>query len=224
MSNVQVSDIILIKRKNSLKDVVSKRLVNSHHMFLVLSVNSNKLGVSIISSQMRKVCSRFPFNIPLMDWSSEGLDKPSFVCLDTKGYVSRNDVYKVVGRISTDDLSRVTSKLPKVKVRKIIEAVSKSSGLCYDDWGSVDKDELKNFVVSKDSDSVAKKIFLKVDSDWREHPDYGLSYPIADKKGNIYRYGLSSAKTYAEANNERGVLNKLKKLYKEFNLEWSEPS
>lgn len=224
MSNVQVSDIILIKRNNSLKDVVSKRLVNSHHMFLVLSVNSSKLGVSIISSQMRKVCSRFPFNIPLMDWSSEGLDKPSFVCLDTKGYVSKKDVYQVVGRISTDDLSRVTSKLPKVKVRKIIEAVSKSSGLCYDDWVSVDKDELKNFVVSKDSDSVAKKIFLKVDSDWREHPDSGLSYPVADKKGNIYRYGLSSAKTYAEANHEYDVLSKLKKLYKEFNLEWSEPS
>ena len=45
-----------------------------------------------------------------------------------------------------------------------------------------------------------------------------------DKKGNIYRYGLSSAKTYAEANHEHDVLSKLKKLYKEFNLEWSEPS
>lgn len=224
MSSVNVSDIILVKRKNSLKDPVSRRLVSSRHMFLVLSVSSNKLGVSIISSQMRKVCNRFPFNIPLKDWRSEGLDKPSFVCLDTKGSISVKDVYKVVGHISSDDRDRILKVLYQVRVRKVIEAVTRSSDLCYDDWGSVDKDELKNFVVSKDSGSVAKKIFLKVDSDWREHPDSGLSYPIADKKGNIYRYGLASAKTYAEANHDNDVLSKLKKLYKEYNLEWSDPS
>ena len=224
MSSVGVSDIILVKRKNSLRDPVSRRLVSSRHMFLVLSVSSNKLGVSIISSQIRKVCDRFPFNIPLKDWRSEGLDKPSFVCLDTKGSISVKDVYRVVGHISSDVKDRILKVLYQVRVRKVIEAVTRSSDLCYDDWGSVNKNELKDFVVSRGSDSLAKKIFLKVEPDWREHPDSGLSYPIADKKGRVYRYGLSSAKTYAESNNEQDVLDKLKKLYKEYNLEWGEPS
>lgn len=148
MSSVGVSDIILVRRNNSLRDPVSRRLVSSRHMFLVLSVSSSKLGVSIISSQMRKVCDRFPFNIPLKDWRSEGLDKPSFVCLDTKGSISVKDVYKVVGRISSDDRDRILKVLYQVRVRKVIEAVTRSSDLCYDDWGSVDKDELKDFVVS----------------------------------------------------------------------------
>lgn len=84
-------------------------------------------------------------------------------------------------------------------------------------WGGVDKDELLKYVIN--NPKKAKDIYLKIEPNWEEDPTNRLSYPIADKSGTIYRYALSSAMTYAKANNETQVINKLKKLYKQFNLD-----
>lgn len=89
--------------------------------------------------------------------------------------------------------------------------------LSYKPWGDVDKSELIKFVI--DNPDKAKDIFLKIDKNWQEDPYNRLSYPIADKNGTVYRYGLSSALAYAKANNETEVINKVEKLYKEYNIQ-----
>ena len=99
-------------------------------------------------------------------------------------------------------------------VEASVESIYETKGLSDKPWGDVDKSELLKAVMDKPS--LAKKIYLKVEPDWQEKPSERLSYPIADKSGTVYRYGLASAMTYAKANNETEVINKLKKLYKEY--------
>lgn len=65
---------------------------------------------------------------------------------------------------------------------------------------------------------MADKIYLKIEKDWQDNPREKLSYPIADKNGTVYRYGLSSALTYAKANNETEVVKKVKALYKKYGI------
>lgn len=83
-------------------------------------------------------------------------------------------------------------------------------------WGDVDKDELLKFVINHPK--MADKIYLKIEKDWQDNPREKLSYPIADKNCTVYRYGLSSALTYAKANNETEVIKKVKALYKKYNI------
>lgn len=83
-------------------------------------------------------------------------------------------------------------------------------------WGDVDKDELLQFVINHPE--KADKIYLKIEKDWQDNPREKLSYPIADKNGTVYRYGLSSALTYAKANNETEVVKKVKALYKKYGI------
>ena len=83
-------------------------------------------------------------------------------------------------------------------------------------WGDVDKDELLKFVINHPK--MADKIYLKIEKDWQDNPREKLSYPIADKNGTVYRYGLSSALTYAKANNETEVVKKVKALYKKYGI------
>ena len=83
-------------------------------------------------------------------------------------------------------------------------------------WGDVDKDELLKFVINHPK--MADKIYLKIEKDWQDNPRERLSYPIADKNGTVYRYVLSSALTYAKANNETEVVKKVKDLYKKYNI------
>lgn len=83
-------------------------------------------------------------------------------------------------------------------------------------WGDVDKDELLKFVINHPK--MADKIYLKIEKDWKDNPREKPSYPIADKNGTVYRYGLSSALTYAKANNETEVVKKVKALYKKYGI------
>lgn len=84
-------------------------------------------------------------------------------------------------------------------------------------WGSVDKTELLKYVINHPE--KAKDVYIKIGKNWQEDPYNRLSYPIADKNGTVYRYGLSSALAYAKANNETEVVSKVKKLYKKFGID-----
>lgn len=109
-------------------------------------------------------------------------------------------------------------KKDKISQRRVIESsIYESKGLSEKPWGDVDKSELLKAVIDKPS--LAKKIYLKIEPNWQEKPSERLSYPIADKNGTVYRYALSSAMTYAKANNETEVINKLKKLYKQYGID-----
>ena len=104
-----------------------------------------------------------------------------------------------------------------ITVDKSKDAMSETS------WGSVNKTELRKKVLdAKNYKSLVKDVYLIVEEGWEEAPSSKLKYPIMEIKGNkaVYnRYGLASALSYAEANNETEVVNKVKSLYKQLDIE-----
>lgn len=91
-------------------------------------------------------------------------------------------------------------------------------------WGDVDKSQLKkDCLMAKNYKAVCKSVFLKLEDGWdTDGKETALGYPVMQKSGDkvIYnRYALSSAKAYAEKNNESAVLAKVNAIYKKLGLD-----
>lgn len=93
-------------------------------------------------------------------------------------------------------------------------------------WGQIDKSELRKRVIeAKNFKTIAKDIFLDLREGWEEGKESALKYPVMEIEGNTAYYNrgaLGSAKGYAEKNNEEEVLDKLKAIYKNLDLEFED--
>ena len=93
-------------------------------------------------------------------------------------------------------------------------------------WGQIDKSELRKRVIeAKNFKTIAPKVFLDLREGWEEGKMGALKYPVMEIENDTLYYNrgaLASAKGYAEKNNEEEVLNKLKKIYDKFDLEFEE--
>lgn len=115
------------------------------------------------------------------------------------------------------DMLEARRKDPNSIANRRRRNVQESAKISDKPWGSVDKDELLQAVLDKPS--LAKKVYMKIEPNWQEDPKSRLSYPVADKNGTVYRYGLASALTYAKANNETEVIKKVEKMYKQYGID-----
>ncbi len=90
-------------------------------------------------------------------------------------------------------------------------------------WGNVDKTSLMHKVLNASNyKSLVHDIYLKVDEGWEDHPSSSLHYPVMQINGGkaVYnRYGLSSALQRAEAQNESGVVSKVRGIYNKLGLD-----
>lgn len=93
--------------------------------------------------------------------------------------------------------------------------------LSDDEWNSDGID--KKVANAKNSNSVVNDIFLFVPEGWQEAPSK-LKYPVMqiDRDYNAFynRKALASARSYATKYKEKSVIAKLKKIYKDLDLEW----
>lgn len=89
-------------------------------------------------------------------------------------------------------------------------------------WGDVDKEVLRNKVMSaKNKSTLVKDVYLLVESGWEDAPSEHLKYPVMELVGDTFYYNsgaLSSALAYAKQENETIVISKVEKLYKKFKL------
>lgn len=136
---------------------------------------------------------------------------PSKILL-TKKNKTEKDVSKE-SFIKKEELG--TGKL--LKVDKSKESISDST------WGNEDKSALKkDCLKSPNYKTICKDVFMEVDENGlKEGNESDLKYPVMEKKGDtlVYnRYGLASAKAYAEKNNETQVLAKVNAIYKKLGL------
>lgn len=121
-----------------------------------------------------------------------------------------------VSALQTFVNERTLTKMSKYKIDKSAEAMS------TDDWGDVDKTKLRNTILEADNKAeLVKAVYLYVGDNWENAPSEELKYPVMQLKGDTFVYNrnaLTSAKAYAEQNNERSVLEKLDKIYKALKL------
>lgn len=112
---------------------------------------------------------------------------------------------------------RIESMAKTYKIDKSKEAMSDK------DWGSVDKNELRNKIMEADNKAtLVKAVYMLVEDGWEEAPSEHLKYPVMELKGDTFVYnrdGLASALGYAKKENETTVVNKIKKIYKTLDLD-----
>lgn len=89
-------------------------------------------------------------------------------------------------------------------------------------WGNVDKTEIRDKVMDAENrDELVKVVYGVVEDGWQDAPSEHLKYPLMQLVGDTFyynRHALSSALAYAKQNNEQEVINKVEKLYKDFDL------
>ena len=90
-------------------------------------------------------------------------------------------------------------------------------------WGEVDKTELRNKIMeASNKEALVKACYMIVEDGWEDAPSEHLKYPVMCFDGDklVYnRYGLSSALAYATQEDEKSVINKIKAIYKELDLD-----
>ena len=124
-ANQLVSRGSIVQLKWETFDGHGNDLIQSRHMFLVIS--TVPLTVAPLSSQMRHVKPSIPFHVPIKDYTSAGLVKPSYVNLGTRGTISMSDIYKIVGHISHEDMEAVLKAIVSAPLEKLLEYTSNLS-------------------------------------------------------------------------------------------------
>lgn len=124
MNNLEGGDIIFLKY-GTFKNNPGKFLIGTKHMFLITTDVTDGIDtgylVSPISSNLRQVRDSRPLNIPISKTDESGLRKDSYVNASWYGLISEDDVHKVVGSISEDDLDRVQIALDRYNTELELE-------------------------------------------------------------------------------------------------------
>ena len=110
MSNLNKGNIIFLKY-GTFKNNPGKFLIDTKHMFLITAYVTDGIDagylVSPVSSNLRQVRDSRPLNIPISKTDESGLRKDSYVNASWYGLISEDDVHKVVGSISEDELDNI---------------------------------------------------------------------------------------------------------------------
>ena len=103
------------------------------------------------------------------------------------------------------------------KVDKSKESISNA------DWSEVDKADLRNKIMAASNRAtLVKDVYLLVEDGWEDAPSENLKYPVMELSGDTFVYNrnaLASALSYAKQNDEKAVVNKIKKIYKKLDLD-----
>lgn len=89
-------------------------------------------------------------------------------------------------------------------------------------WGEINKTDIRDKIMDAENrDELVKVVYSVVEDGWQEAPSEHLKYPLMQLVGDTFYYNrnaLSSALTYAKQNDEQEVIDKVEKLYKDFDL------
>ena len=89
-------------------------------------------------------------------------------------------------------------------------------------WGEIDKTDIRDKIMNAENrDELVKVVYGVVEDGWQEAPSEHLKYPLMQLVGDTFYYNrnaLSSALTYAKQNGEQEIIDKVEKLYKDFDL------
>jgi len=130
-------------------------------------------------------------------------------------YFSKNDTFT--------NLKNFTKERKQLMEGKTYKVDKSKEGMSTKPWGEVDKTELRNKIIeANNKNELVKDCYMLVEDGWEDAPSEHLKYPVMCFEGDklVYnRYGLSSALAYAKQEKEESVINKIKAIYKELDLD-----
>lgn len=121
------------------------------------------------------------------------------------------------------DLTKFVNERKRAMADKSYKVDKSKEAMSDDDWGSVDKDSMRDKIMdASNKSSLVKSVYALVESGWEEAPSEKLKYPIMQLKGDTFVYNrgaLSSALGYAKKEEETAVVSKIEKIYKKLGLD-----
>lgn len=138
---------------------------------------------------------------------------------------SEEDSDKFFNKVHSDKLSQLKTfakeRKQSMEEKYVSHPIDTSKEAMYDgEWdGNQTKQDL---VKEKNYESLALKVCLCLEEGWKDREVTKLGYPVMTLHEGKWVYakrGLSSAKAYAEKENEEEVLKKLKTIYKKLGLD-----
>lgn len=121
------------------------------------------------------------------------------------------------------DLTKFVNERKRAMADKSYKVDKSKEAMSDDDWGSVDKDSMRDKIMdASNKSSLVKSVYALVESGWEEAPSEHLKYPIMQLKGDTFVYNrgaLSSALGYAKKEEETAVVSKIEKIYKKLGLD-----
>ena len=121
------------------------------------------------------------------------------------------------------DLTKFVNERKRAMADKSYKVDKSKEAMSDDDWGSVDKDSMRDKIMdASNKSSLVKSVYVLVESGWEEAPSEKLKYPLMQLKGDTFVYNrgaLSSALGYAKKEEETAVVSKIEKIYKKLGLD-----
>lgn len=135
---------------------------------------------------------------------------------DADAYFAKSDSLSNLKQF-VEERKQLMAEKKTYKIDKSKEAMSTA------DWGDYDKATMRDKIMeAKNRDTLVKSVYLLVEDGWKEAPSEHLKYPVMMLDGDKFIYNrnaLSSALAYAKQNDETGVVNKIKAIYKKLGLD-----
>lgn len=135
---------------------------------------------------------------------------------DADAYFAKSDSLSNLKQF-VEERKQLMAEKKTYKIDKSKEAMSTA------DWGDYDKATMRDKIMeAKNRDTLVKSVYLLVEDGWKEAPSEHLKYPVMMLDGDKFIYNrnaLSSALAYAKQNDETGVVNKIKAIYKKLDLD-----
>lgn len=118
-----IGDIVLLRFKGNYKTNDLKSIVNGYHPVLLVGIlQDNKVRIASMSSNQKQMDKHRPHDVVLDDWSSSGLKKKTYVNVSATGIIDDSNIFKVIGRLTSKDLSKVLGTLKNTQQKQILES------------------------------------------------------------------------------------------------------
>lgn len=117
-----IGDIVLLRFKGNYKTNDLKSIVKGYHPVLLVEIlEDNKVRIASMSSNQKQMDKYRPHDVVLDDWSSSGLKKKTYVNVSATGIIDDSNIFKVIGRLTSKDLSKVLGTLKNTQQKQILE-------------------------------------------------------------------------------------------------------
>ncbi|WP_297419565.1 hypothetical protein [Clostridium sp.] len=216
-SNKEVKEVFNNLSMNELRNAVDAILEDYHydsgngwddHLYYIEDITNDFV---VVYNQENNKYYQIPYSI----------DNQFVVSLDMKEITEVKLEYVPINKQQFNKLTRFISK-DKLGTTEKLKIDKTKDGMSEDSWSDIDKSELKkDCLMASNYKTVCKAVFLELDDGWMDGKEGSLGYPVMQKKGDTVcynRYGLASAKAYAEKNNKTDVLAKVNAIYKKLGL------
>ncbi len=186
--------VVWAERNRKIAKLLEKRKINKISMEVIADEMETIDGIDIINDFT-------PLTVTFL-----GQDRMT-------GIANAKSILKEEFSVFNEKLMLAFEQEPEYGTGNRISLDLKKSSVSFDEWGDVDKDELrKNILAAENYEQLVRACYMLIEEGWEDSPSTKLGYPVCQLKGGklVYnRYGVASARGFLERNKNEDYYNKV---------------